>query len=326
MCIAHRRVRLAAALLAACLFGGAAKAHAAPKMLQWKFTQGAKSHYRVVQLMDATTDNGKQQTTVRTELTTDLSWTVSSVDGRGGAELVQAIERLRFKSSGGPGGSVSYDSSAPAGTEGTAALLSSYFGALVKEPMKLKMDRTGKINDIGLSENVREQLRVFATTRFAALASKDGIKLMMGSGLLQFSREPVEKGDRWSAQTSAQFPGGGMQTTTATYTYLGSETRGGRELEKIGLQVKMDVGGAEEAEAKFAIEEQESSGAIYFDSKTSRLVDLKLDGTMKTKFTAGSATIVQIVKNAMTMQAISPESASSSQALESASKSASGKK
>lgn len=326
MCLALSRVRLAAALFAACTFGGAATAHAAPKMLQWKFTLGAKSHYRVVQLMAATTDNGKQQSTAKTELISDLSWAVTSVDGRGGAELVQAIERLRFKSSGGRGGDISYDSAAPAGTEGVAALLASYFGALVKEPMTMKMDRTGKINDIGLSENVREQLRAFATTPFAALASKDGIKMMMGSGLLQFSREPVEKGDNWSAQTSAQFPGGGTQTTTATYTYLGSETRGGRELEKIGLKVKLDLGGAEEAEAKLVIEEQESSGAIYFDPQTSRLVDLKLDGTMKTKFTAGSATIVQIIKNSVSMQAASPESASSAQAADSAGKSAAGKK
>ncbi|HUY92402.1 MAG TPA: DUF6263 family protein [Pirellulales bacterium] len=326
MCPQPRRVRLSAALFAACMIGGAAAAQAAPKTLQWKFAHGAKSYYRVVQLTEATTDNGKQQSTLRNEVTTDLSWIVNTVDERGGAELTQAIERLRFKSSGGPGGDVSYDSAAPVQAEGPSAFLASYFETLVKEPMKLKMDRTGKINDIVLSEKLREQFRVFASTRFAGMFSKEGVKQMMGSGLLQFPRDPVEKGRSWEARTAADYPGGGKQTNTATYTYLGSETRNGRELEKIGLEVKVEVGGPEDAEAKFTIEEQESSGMIYFDSKTSRLVDLKLDGTMKTKLTAGSATILQTIKNSMTMQAASPESATRSKAVESANKTVSEKK
>jgi hypothetical protein len=310
-----KQVRRITALLAACFFGLAAAAEAAPKMLQWKFTPGKKSYYRVVQDFDWSVEGGQQPFKVKSSQTMDVSFEVNEVDAEGTADMTAKIVRVQLRATGGPGGNIDYDSDAaetPQGPSGAAAVI---FENIVNQPLRLKMDSTGKIGDVVLPEQVSRRIKNAGFSPFGAMFSEEGVKQTIGVGLVQFSKKPVNPGDEWQVSRTINVPPTGKQDQTATYEYLGTASRGGQTLEKIGMKVNIKLAD-EDADAKFEIEEQQSDGAIEFDLKAGQIVDLKLDSAIKAKFTINDMTLRQEFKSAIKIKPIAPPKAAAKKAAE----------
>ncbi|HVW39101.1 MAG TPA: DUF6263 family protein [Pirellulales bacterium] len=310
-----KQIRRITALLAVCFFAVAAAAEAAPKMLQWKFTPGKKSYYRVVQDSDLSVEGGQKPFKLKSSQTMDVGWEVNEVDADGTADMTQTIVRVQLRVTGGPGGDIEYDSDAAETPKGPAGAVAVFFENIVNQPIRIKMDSTGKIGDIVLPEKLSRQIKNAGFSPFGAMFSEEGVKQMIGVGLVQFSKKPVNPGDEWQVSRTVNVPPTGKQDQTATYEYLGTASRGGQTLEKIGMKVNIKLAD-EDADAKFEIEEQQSDGAIEFDLKAGQIVDLKLDSAIKAKFTINDMTLRQELKSGMKIKPIAAPKAAAKKSAE----------
>ena len=90
---------------------------------------------------------------------------------------------------------------------------------------------------------------------------------MVKQGSPAMPKEPVQKGSKWSHTAETDMPQGKLVTLT-TLTYIGPETVGGRQLERIDLAVTAKLGTAPGAAA--------AKGTLYFDNKAGRIDHLEL--------------------------------------------------
>jgi hypothetical protein len=299
--------KTAGLLVAACFaLLGAAAAQAAPIKLEWKFVEGQKTKYRIVQDMVIDMDVAGQSVRMTMTQTMDLTWKVASVDEQGTADMTQTIDRLQMKLRGAPGADVSYDSDSDRKPEGMAALLSPMFEAIVKQPVKLKMSAAGKVSDVELPKEMSEKLKnTPGMGPLSNMFSEGNLKQMMGAGTLQFSPEAVDEGDEWQSQAEAVDASVGKQQTESTYVYQGLEDRQGRRLAKIGIKLNVKLAEDPDAKAQVSIEDQSSDGVAYFDPKASQIVDLKLSSKMKTSIDVMGQKLAQTVTNTTTMRPVS---------------------
>ena len=79
-------------------------------------------------------------------------------------------------------------------------------------------------------------------------------------------------------------PVSGNGKTETTFHYAGPETREGRELQKISLDMKFQFG--EGKEAMINVTDQESTGATYFDNELGQFVASESMTTMKMQISA----------------------------------------
>lgn len=298
------RTKTASMLVAACFaLLVAAAAQAAPIKLQWKFVEGQKTKYRIVQDVVIDMDISGQSVRMTMTQTMNLTWAVKSVDDQGTADMTQTIDRLQMKMRGAPRADVSYDSDSDRKPEGLAALLSPMFEAIVKQPVKLKMSREGKVSDVELPKEMSEKLKSApGMGPIANMFSEGNLKQMMGAGTLQFSPEAVDEGDEWQSKAEAVGASVGKQQTETTYVYQGLEDRQGRRLAKIGIKLNVKLAEDADAETKVTIEDQSSDGVAYFDPEANQIVDLKLSSKMKTSVDVMGQKLAQTVTNTTTMR------------------------
>ena len=291
----------------ACFLGMAAAAQAESQIL-WKFTPGTKAYYRIVQDSDVNIEGGPQKFKMKTSQTVDMTWDVASVDEQGTADMTQTIDRVQIRMTGGPAGTIEYDSDAEEIPEGPSGGVAVFYENFVNQPIRLKMDTTGKISDIVLPEKLARQIKNASASPGGAALSEDGVKQMLGAGMVQFAKKPVAKGDHWQLSRTVNIPPAGKQDQTASYEYLGPVERNGQTLEKVGLTIKIEIPG-EEGAPKVEIEEQQSSGAFEFDLKAGRIADLKLDSILKSKFTFNGTTFSQDGKSSIKIKPLAPPKA-----------------
>jgi hypothetical protein len=70
-----------------------------------------------------------------------------------------------------------------------------------------------------------------------------------------------------------------------TYTYQGSDTFKGQQVELVGVAVDTKIDPTPDASAQIEIKDQKSEGVIHFDNAQGRLVDNESTTTMKMKIT-----------------------------------------
>ena len=312
---ALKRSGLAVLLAVGCWCAASAAAGAESKMLQWKFTPGTKAYYRIVNDADANFEGGPQKFKVKSSQTSDVTWDIVAVDEQGTADIISTIDRVQIRATGGPGGTIDYDSDAGGIPEGPSGAVAVFYENFVNQPIRLKMDSTGKISDIVLPEKLARLIKNASASPGGAALSEDAVKQMFGAGFVQFAKKPVSKGDHWQLSRTVNIPPMGKQDQTATYEYLGPVQRNGQTLEKVGLAIKIEIPG-EEGAPKFEIEEQQSAGAFEFDLKAGRIADLKLDSMMKSKFTFNGTTFSQDGKTSIKITPLAPPKSASEKPAE----------
>lgn len=116
-------------------------------------------------------------------------------------------------------------------------------------------------------------------TQFLSGGSEDSAKMELSQGFPFFSKKPVKKGDKWEQSIEVKMDKIGSAKGKRIFTYAGTETVKGVELEKITvileLTLNLDIkqGGSD---VTGTLEVTESSGTFLFDNKKGRLVSSKL--------------------------------------------------
>jgi hypothetical protein len=137
--------------------------------------------------------------------------------------------------------------------------------------------------------------------------SEDTMKQMSGLGSLP--AEAVSPGDTWTEER--EFPLMGKWKTQILSEYLGPEIRDGKQLEKIRVELKLDVTPDKEQQAGLQVNftEQEYAGTVYFDNGLGRFTENRAKMKIKMEISIGEQTMTVDNHVAMHMK-LQPEEAS----------------
>ncbi len=234
-----RSTRIAGGLLCLAALGVAAGAARGEKTLRYKFKPGETIRYVMRQEMVQNVAAPGNPVKVSMTQTMDMSQKVESVDAEGTASVTQTIERIRMKMVLPQGQGLDYDSASDKAPVGLATKLAPIFGAMVKQPIKVKITPRGTTRDIKLPEGMLDQIKK-GMGQVADMFSDDSFRQMANLAVLP--EEPVAPGKSWSHQTTLKNPMLGKASVDTTFRYEGEESRQGKRIDKISSAMKMQFG------------------------------------------------------------------------------------
>jgi hypothetical protein len=260
-------------------------------VLRWKFQPGEKLRCVMNMKMTGKLDFGSTPTTTTSVQVMEMSWEIKSVDAEGVASVTQTIDRLRMKMESPEGVMIDYDSDANGETAGISKVMVPFFEAMVNKPTSLKMDPRGHVSDVQVPQAMIDAAnKVPGMGAIGEMLSGETIGKISGGGTLP--QDAVSEGDTWTNEAEFNLPMLGKMKALATYKYLGSETRNGRALEKIGYTQKIDISPAQKQPGYDAkITDQSASGTIYFDNVAGRFTESSLKSKMNTEITVAGKTV-----------------------------------
>ncbi len=260
--------------------------------LRWKFTKGQKLSYVLTQTTLTKAEVMGQKSESTTIQAMDLTWVVKDVDGNGVASMEQTIDRIVFTSKGGPIGEVTFDTSKNDKLEGPLAIMGAIFNALTGSPFGLKMNARGEVSDVQVPPKVLDALKNAgpAAQMGGELFSEKGLRELTSQSTIILPKEAVAKGFKWNTTKNINFPGGTMNLDNG-YTYEGPSG----PLEKIGVEVKLDLKPADNSPVQINIAKQDAKGSFLFDNKDGVLRSSELTQKLqiKTAF-MGNGSVVDI--------------------------------
>jgi hypothetical protein len=284
-----------AVVLALILAAGTVSSARAEKLLRWKFKTGDKNRFTMTQVMQSKVIF--QEKPINTTMTNslDFTWEVAAVDEKGVATLTQAIDRVRLKMQGPQGMAFEYDSRADKKPEGLAGMIAPVFEAMVGKSFNVKMDGRGKVLEVKFPKGLLESLKkVPGASQAGAMFTEESMKGMTEMGVLP--EKPVNSGDAWKQESTMKNPFLGEIKIEVTYRYLGTESRDGKELDKIGLEMKMQSAPGKPGEMKAKIGDQESTGTLFFDEALGQFVGGTVKTTLKMQISLGGQNINQDIE------------------------------
>jgi hypothetical protein len=235
---------------------------------------------------------------IQVEMKQDIQFRneVSALASDGNARVRQRVTRIKMTSSGIPGASFSFDSTADEEPQGIAALVAPIFRAMLAGDVQLTMTPRGEIREVELPQQMLDAAaRAGNLPGVSDLLSKESLTQMMKQSGVQFPEGPVQRGQTWTETAETNSPATGKQVVKTTYTYLGEEEVDGRKLDKIGVALEMEfLGGPEEVKLK--VTDQKSNGVLYFDNVAGELVKSTMDQMMKMDIQAGGNAIQQTIE------------------------------
>lgn len=293
----HSWWQLGICSLAVVVLASASSARA-NEALRWKFTQGDKLPYVLVQKSDILVDASGVEFEVTSKQVMDLTWTVDSVASDGTAEITQTIDRFIISVNSPLTGLFEFDSAAKVeepeeGEEGAAqpgggpgGQMLQQFGPLVESmigaPFKMKVTPQGDVQDVQLPEKLVELLEQDArggggSAFFALLLGggfgEDNIKEMVGRAVVKLPEDATAEGAEWHQEFETKLGPLGVQRTKVTFSYAGDEERDGKNVRKIATSEELTLELAGGGEIEMELVGQEASGAIYFDPAAGRVVE-----------------------------------------------------
>jgi hypothetical protein len=138
---------------------------------------------------------------------------------------------------------------------------------MLKKPLTAQLTARGEVRDMKLPQGMLEGMNQRdGGGQLGNLFSPDWMKQLTEIAVLP--EGPVKPGDTWTRKTVVNNPVG----LQSTYRYEGSETRGGKTLERITSTSAVQVEG-DKKQVKIGIKEQEVRGTIYFDNDLGRIVE-----------------------------------------------------
>jgi hypothetical protein len=264
------RVFLRPACVVLLLISGLVPAQA-QTVLRWKLQPNQTLHYTIGQDVTSNFEVQGQPVQMSVNQQLDVSWQVEAVDVEGAASFAQTIERIRIKVVQPNQPVVEYDSAARDEPQGPAKLLAAFYGLLVNKSIATKINSQGEVLEFQFPADVLEKLKQLpGGGQMGALLSEQGMKQMLD--VMAMPEEAVTAGKSWQHHSEQNPPGVGKEDIDTTYTFAGSETKDGRELEKLDLTVVIKFTPDEKQQTAVEIKEQDTKGVIYFDNAAGCLV------------------------------------------------------
>lgn len=281
------RVGLCAAVALAVSFGNQSQAAEA---LGWKFKEGEKVNYAVSNASHRLIDAGGAEFDVDFAFITDVTWTVDKVADDGSAELTQSIDRVQLKVNTPFTGEFSYDSKAtdqPALEGPIWERMGPVIEKMVGGEFKVKVTKRGEVTEVALPEALAEIIKEQAEAGGGGGGGGGAGALFMGGNMFgeKAMKDTIQRGivifpeaagSEWNNVVEEAMGEFAVIKYDTKYTQSGTESKNGKELQKIDAKTEMTLELAEAAEdGDVIIEliEQDGSGTILFDAEAGLTVE-----------------------------------------------------
>lgn len=243
----------------------------ADEPVRWKFKQGEKLNYNMVQDMTMTMSGatvGQMSTSMQQKM--DMTWDVQGVNDQGEAVIRQKFARVQMKMTGPAGQGFEYDSNSEAAPTGLAAMIAPMYQAMTKGDFEITMTARGEVKDVKIPEEVLAALKNSpGAAMMGDLATPEGFQKMLMQGALVLPENAPAKGEQWSTKLEMNNPQAGKQIVETTYTFDGTKEVDGTTFAIFKPNLKMTFEGNEMMQMK--VKEQSSEGEILFDMTAGRL-------------------------------------------------------
>jgi Family of unknown function (DUF6263) len=294
--LAYRRA-LGAFALALAAVSLSASAARADETLRWKFTKGQKLSYVFNQTTLTKGEVMGQKNDMTMTQAMELTWAIKDVDSEGTATMDQTIDRIIYTMKG-PTLEAKIDTSKDENLEGPLAALVPLFKGLTGSAFGLKMSSRGEVSDVQVPAKVVEALKNAGPLAQAGgeMFTEKGLKELTTQATIVLPKEPVAKGFKWNTTKTIKLPFGAMNLDN-NYTYEGPSD----DLDKIGIEVKMAITPAENAQVDIAITKQDNKGSFLFDNKAGILRASGVVQKIQMKVKVGGQEILQDIESTVKM-------------------------
>lgn len=288
-------------------------ANVAPR---WKFEPGEVVHFAMTQETTniSRPEGGKAMTNTMSQ-TVDLKWTVGSVSPDGVAKITQTIDRVRAKIA-------NEDQPAPFMFDSDGAPLSKadeadpfasrvvpLLRALAGAEFQFTMTARGEVEDVAISDKLRDALRQANPAAGESAVSDDGLKNLLAQVTLALPRG-VEAGKTWTRETEVPLPSLGTLTMKRIYADEGPESPGS-SVHKISLKTEVTHQAEKESPLEMKITDQKGTGLYRFDVEAGRVVSAQIEDSMTMTLAAGGQRIEQTTLSKTNTEMASPPNSSS---------------
>lgn len=264
--------------------------------LKWKFKEGQTWYYTSSQDTKMNVKQGLVAQEVLMKQTSDVSWTVESIDEDGNAHITLTMQRIRSES--GPAeDTVVFDSDDDKLPEGADESSMEVLRAGLNQPIYLVLDPQGKVIDVRLSDEFARKIKESPQYGpLAALFSRDNLKQMVSVNTIELPAEPLVKGATWEQQSLLTDPISGKQKLSTTYRYDGVDEHDGRRFDKISSTAT--VSPADEKKASpLTVKDQKMNGVVWFDRTMGRIAAMRMSMKIASEleFGAGANKLERVV-------------------------------
>lgn len=268
--------------------------------LKWKLKAGQTWYYATTQDMKMNFKQGLVAQESLLKQSSDVRWTVESIDEDGNAHVTLTMEHIRSES--GPADDTAvFDSNEEKLPEGADESSVEAIRAGLNEPIYLVLDPSGKVLDVRLSDEFAKKIKQSPQyAELAALFSRDNLKQLVGANTIELPAEPLTKGATWERQSTLTDPMAGKMKLSTTYRYDGLWEHGGRRLDKISSTAS--VSPADETKlSPLKVKDQKMNGVAWFDRATGRIVEMRMSMKIASEleFGAGANKLERVVVSNM---------------------------
>jgi len=197
--------KLAVIAVIAIAASSASSARAEKVKLQLNLAKGDQKNMAMDTDMNTHTAVNGQNFDMKMKMNMDMTFDVKDVDAQGVYTIAttQTHAAIDMKS---PMMNMAYDSNKP---EDANSPIGQQMGAMIKKPVTMKMDRSGKVQDVTADGQAPAEVKAQAA----------GMKDSMGQMFNGLPDKPVDVGDTWTAQYKMPGGAGGApMTVDAKYT------------------------------------------------------------------------------------------------------------
>lgn len=240
----------------------------AQSVIQWKFVPGESHDYRLTQTARLESGAGKARTQIADVAEQiDFTWKVVEVDAEGTATLSVQVNSYALTAKGPDGQEVTYDSQSASDPQGYAAMLLPIGRRLSEEPVQLSMSPQGIVKLLDLPIDLADAVK---SVPGGKLFAKDGgagsfESLARLGGPLSLPTGEVQEGSTWKDTLEMEIPALGKAAVKFEYQ-IGKLPDNNR----ISIEQHMLLSPLEDAEARWSLDSQTSTGEVQFDSDSGR--------------------------------------------------------
>ncbi len=266
----------------------------AQEPLRWKFENGEKLDYNMVQDMTMAMEGGpvgKMETKMRQQM--EMTWDVQQVNADGSAVIRQTFDRVRMKMTT-PGGEINYDTDSVEAPAGMAAMIAPMYKAMTEAEFIITMSDRGQVTEVNIPDEVIEALKNSpGAAMMGDLATSEGFKKMIAQGSLVLPENPPQKGDSWSSKVEMENPMAGKQTVETTYRYEETKEMDGTTYAVIRPELKMSIASTPEQNVQMKVTDQSSEGEVLFNVDEGRLHTSKFKQNVTLDVSVGGQSMTQ---------------------------------
>lgn len=277
--------------------------------LKWRFAQGDQYEVSLTQSSDSNTDVDSRKTTTKNSTTLVMDWKITAVSAEGEGTIEQSIRsiKLHVGDPAVPSQAITYDTDAPDQATKRSRKLMAQVMPLIGLKFNVVMTSLGEIKSVSLpqpSQDVINQLP--GTLRLRALFSENGLKEILGTSVIVLPQKELQQGEGWTEDAIVPTAFGEFQRTRS-FTFEGMQTKNGRELAGLKLNVSMGpVGsGAEKSvdgsSLKGSLQDYSGSGLLSFDIAGGYFASSNIQNRAETHKPYREKTIKTVVTNQIDM-------------------------